>query len=315
MLLSIVVPCYNVEQYVEKCIDSIEAQDLSEEDYEVLAYNDGSKDCTLNVLEKLADKYPNVKIASHENRGLSGTRNQGINEAQGDFIWFIDSDDWIEINCLGSILNELNTDTDVLAFDSFIPEGGRLENSTCYNRKVIDKESLFREGFADAVQFYIYRREFLLNYQCFFKEGIKHEDTLFTPVTLYKAKNIKFYRKATYHFLQREGSITTIKDVKRIYDLNDNMSYLSEYADNIKDLDVREGFLNHIAHHIIEMLNYGFDNGTEGEKIVKQIMHEHPNYWRIMKDAIDLKPRLIYWIVKFSPLPFATISKMMTKLR
>lgn len=314
MFLSIIVPCYNVEQYVEKCIDSIENQDIPKDDYEVLAYNDGSTDTTLDVLLKLADKYANLKIASHKNIGLSGTRNRGIREAHGDFIWFIDSDDWIESNCLGKILASINNETDIVAFSGFIPEGDRSAGADIYGDNVTDKQTLFTYGFADGAPFYMHRRDFLIENNLFFKEGIKHEDTLFTPIVLNEAREIVFYRTPVYHYLLRSGSITTVKDLKRIYDLNNNMSYLLGYADKIKDLVVKRGFLTHIAHHIIEMLNYGIDNGEEGEKLIEKIMREHPHYWQIMKNAIDLKPQLIYWAVKLSPLPFVMTYKLLLKL-
>lgn len=315
MKLSIIVPCYNVEQYVEKCIDSLENQDIPIDDYEILAYNDESKDNTLCVLEKLAKKYTNVKIASHKNKGLSGTRNRGIREAQGDFIWFIDSDDWISDNCLGKILASITNETDIVAFSGFIPEGDRSVGADIYGANVRDKQTLFTYGFADGAPFYMHRRDFLIKNNLFFKEGIKHEDTLFTPVVLNEARKISFYRTPVYHYLLRAGSITTVKDVKRIYDLNNNMAYLSEYADTIKDLVVKRGFLNHVAHHITEMLNYGIDNGIDGEKLIKQIMKGHPSYWQIMKNAIDLKPRLIYWAVKLSPFPLVTTYKLLVKFK
>lgn len=315
MILSFIVPCYNVEPYVEKCIESLENQDIPKGEYEILAYNDESKDNTLQVLEKLAKKYQNVKVASHKNKGLSGTRNRGIREAQGDFIWFIDSDDWISENCLGKIIASITDKTDIVAFSGFIPEGNRSVGADIYGEKVIDKQTLFTYGFADGAPFYMHRRDFLIKNNLFFKEGIKHEDTLFTPVILNEAREIYFYRTPVYHYLLRAGSITTVKDLKRIYDLNDNMAYLSEYAGTIKDLVVKRGFLNHIAHHITEMLNYGIDNGPAGEKIIKQIMQGHPYFWQIMKNAIDLKPRLIYWAVKLSPFPFIMTYRLLIKFK
>ena len=135
MILSFIVPCYNVELYVEKCIDSLENQDIPKDDYEILAYDDESKDNTLCVLEKLAKKYPNVKVSSHKNKGLSGTRNRGIREAQGDFIWFIDSDDWITEKCLGNILSSITDETDIVAFSGFIPEGNRSVGADIFGEK------------------------------------------------------------------------------------------------------------------------------------------------------------------------------------
>lgn len=315
MILSIIIPCYNVEQYAEKCILSIENQDIDHSNYEVLVYNDGSKDNTLSIVERIASNYENIKVFSHPNKGLSGTRNKGINDAKGDYIWFIDSDDWLEENCFADIIQHLNNNVDILAFNGFIPEGGRKEDSSFYGDNVNDKKEMFLHNFADAAQFYIFRREFLTNNECFFKEGIKHEDTLFTPITLDKASMFAFYRKPVYHFLQRSGSITTVVDIKRIYDLWDNMKILYDYSKTIIDDVIKKGFHNHMAHHITEMLNYGIDNGKEGEELIKQIMKQNPEFWNIMKNAIDLKPRLLYWIVKLSPLSFITTYRLLAKLR
>ena len=227
----------------------------------------------------------------------------------------MDSDDWITENCLKDILSSVGQETDIMAFIGFIPEGGRTENSLCYKKTVVDKDGLFKTGFADAAQFYIFRREFLIENECLFKEGIKHEDTLFTPITLDKASKISFYRTPVYHFLQRPGSITTVADIKRIYDLWENMKILYEYSKTIKDEVIRRGFHNHMAHHITEMLNYGIDNGKKGKMLIEIIMKQHSEFWRIMKNAIDLKPRMIYWAVKLSPLPFVTTYSILAKLR
>lgn len=315
MKLSLIVPCYNVEEYVEKCIVSLENQDIPKEEYEILAYNDESKDNTLDILNRLAKTYPNVKVASHKNKGLSGTRNRGIREAQGEFLWFVDSDDWITENCLKDIMSSVGQETDLIAFPGFIPEGNRNVGSRIFGEEVKDKHTLFTHGFADGAPFYIHRREFLINNNLFFKEGIKHEDTLFTPVVLNEARNITLYRKPVYHYLLRAGSITTVVDIKRIYDLWDNMKILYDYSKTIIDDVIKKGFHNHMAHHITEMLNYGIDNGKEGEELIKQIMKQNPEFWNIMKNAIDLKPRLLYWIVKLSPLSFITTYRLLAKLR
>lgn len=316
MKLSIIVPVYNVAPYIIKCLDSLDHQDLPKEQYEVLVLNDGSKDNGGEIAKTYCKEHPqNFRYFEHPNKGLSGTRNRGIKESKGEYVWCVDSDDWIEDNCLDSICRMLSEGVDALAFNGFIPEGGRKENNQCYNSKVKNKESLFVEGFADAAQFYIYRREFLIGNNCFFKEGIKHEDTLFTPITLHKARKIVFYRNSIYHFLQRGGSITSVVDIKRIRDLADNFLTLYDYSFVMKENRIRAGYLNHMAHHITEMLNYGIDNGREGEALIKQIMSEHPEYWEIMKNAIDLKPRLLFWAIKLSPLPFIDTYRLLAKLR
>ena len=316
MKLSIVVPIFNVEPFLEKCLNSLYTQNIDEENYEVLLFNDGSLDKSGTIAKQYCKEHPTIfNYFEHPNKGLSGTRNRGIREAKGDYIWFIDSDDWIEECCLAQIISCLTGDVDVLAFKGFVPEGGRIEKCKCFADCVTDKETLFATGFADAAQMFIFRREFLIENNCFFKEGIKHEDTLFTPIVLHKANNIFFYRKAVYHFLQRSGSITTVVDKKRIYDLWDNMKILYDYSKTIIDDVIKKGFHNHMAHHITEMLNYGIDNGKEGEELIRQIMKQHPEFWSIMKNAIDLKPRLLYWTVRLSPLSFITTYRLLAKLR
>lgn len=315
MKLSVIIPVYNVELYIEKCIRSIENQDVSKDDYEVLIYNDGTKDNSVAIIESLLPEYPNIRFTSHSNKGLSGTRNRGLREAQGDYIWFIDSDDWIEDNCLSDILNSLKPDTDVLSFSGFIPEGNRVERNVFYSNEVQSKEDLLYADFMDAAQFYIYRRQYLLDNYFFFAEGIKHEDVRFTPIVLYSAKNVAFHRNPVYHFLQREGSITTVVDFKRVIDLSETLEILYVFSKCIQEDKTLIGFYNHMAHHIIEMLNYCIDNGQKGEKFMKEVMTEHPEYWTIMRTAIDKKPRLIYNAIKFSPLPFVTTYKLLKKMK
>ena len=98
--LSIVIPIYNVEKYLYTCLLSIMTQDIPLTDYEVILINDGSSDGSLVIAERFAAQYSNIRLISQENRGLSGARNRGIEEAQGEYIWFIDSDDYIEIDCI-----------------------------------------------------------------------------------------------------------------------------------------------------------------------------------------------------------------------
>ncbi|OUN78199.1 glycosyltransferase family 2 protein [Bacteroides sp. An51A] len=315
MRLSIVIPVYNVEKYIEKCICSVVSQDISNEDYEVLILNDGSTDCSKDIAERYAKQNSNVHLFNHSNMGLSATRNRGLREAKGDYVWFIDSDDWIENNCLGDILKRLESNPDVLSFSGMIPEGKRKGNAEFYGNKVTTLTSLYLHGMIDPVQFYIYNRNFLLSNKFFFKENIKHEDTLFTPITLYKVKNIVFYRKPVYHWLYRQGSITSTLDMKRVKDISDNIQILYQFATDIAERDIRVGFFNKIAHRIIEMLNYGIDNGKAGEEYVMRIMDLHPEYWNIMKNALDIKPRIIYKLIRYSPLSFIDTYRILVRIK
>jgi glycosyltransferase involved in cell wall biosynthesis len=218
--LSLIIPVYNVEKYVAKCIESCINQNLSPDDYEIIIINDGSTDKSLEIVNAVVEKQDNVIVFSQRNSGLSLARNKGLELAQGEYIWFIDSDDWIETNCLNSIIEKLN-EIDVLAM-------GYIDayDDTTKNNKVLPSTilcntgiDLLKSSYIVPAQFYIYSKNFLRENNLFFESGIFHEDFEFTPRMLYVAKNIMVYDYQVYFFYKRPGSITTSVNPKKSFDL------------------------------------------------------------------------------------------------
>ena len=116
--LSIIVPVYKVEQYLHKCVDSLLHQDLSEEEYEIILVDDGSPDSCGDICEEYASKFVQVKVVHQENGGLSAARNSGIKVAQGLYVQFVDSDDYLEPNVLRILVAKMETDQlDILRFN------------------------------------------------------------------------------------------------------------------------------------------------------------------------------------------------------
>ena len=109
MLLSIILPVYNVEAYLGRCINSCLCQDLPKDNYEIIVVIDGSPDNSIEVARRFQSDNDNVKIVVRENGGLSAARNTGLEAASGDYVWFIDSDDYIEENILGDIVRNLQS--------------------------------------------------------------------------------------------------------------------------------------------------------------------------------------------------------------
>jgi len=104
--LSFIVPFYNVEKYIGACLDSLYAQDISEEEYEVICVDDCSPDKSRDIVLKFQRKHDNLKLITHEeNKCLGGARNTGINVAKGKYLWFVDSDDMIRPNCLKTLIS------------------------------------------------------------------------------------------------------------------------------------------------------------------------------------------------------------------
>ena len=117
--LSFIVPVYNVEPYIEECIRSLYNQDIPQEVYEVICVDDCSPDGSRAIVERLQKEYPTLKLLIHtENKRQGGARNTGMKVAQGRYIWFVDSDDYIKPNCLKSLLEQAEKeDLDILDFD------------------------------------------------------------------------------------------------------------------------------------------------------------------------------------------------------
>ena len=105
--ISVVLPVYNVEEYLRQCLDSLANQTF--EDFEVICVNDGSGDSSLSILEEYASEDERFKIISQENKGLSGARNTGMDYIKGKYTIFVDSDDWLELNALEKLYNKITT--------------------------------------------------------------------------------------------------------------------------------------------------------------------------------------------------------------
>ena len=226
MILSIIIPVYNVELYLNKCVLSTQIQDISPSDYEVILINDGSLDDSLKIAEKLALKYENVSVYSQANQGLSAARNAGMRIAKGDYYMFIDSDDWIEENCLGRIVSLLTDDIDelVIGGDNVTDIDYKFISSRClypdYHLQTLTGIETWEKGIArkSAAVFTIYRRQFLLDNDLYFLEGIYHEDNEFCPRASYLSKSTKYLSDVIYHVRQNPTSITRTHKAKKAYD-------------------------------------------------------------------------------------------------
>lgn len=209
--LSVIVPTYNVEKYIRRCLESLYFQDIDHSLYEIIIVNDGSTDQSLNIVEELTAKWKNIKIISQDNAGLSEARNSGLQSAQGEYIWFVDSDDWIEPNSLQYLTSNLK-DLDILMIEHNIAK----ETTKTINNIRFEKPDQTYTGIQildqrnpqNCVPFYIYRKDLLIKNGIRFRKGVYYEDSLFTPIILCYAQKIRFLSKAIYNYFQRTDSIT-----------------------------------------------------------------------------------------------------------
>ena len=253
MKLSIVVPTYNVEKYIARCLNSLYDQDVSHDTYEIIIINDGSTDHSLEVVEQLTNSWTNVKIVTQANAGLSEARNKGLQLAEGEYIWFVDSDDWIEAHSLSTLMENLE-ELDILMIEhNLANDQTQTPNVIRYevpNRIYTGMQILEQRNPQNCVPFYIYRRSLITKNQLCFKKGIYYEDSLFTPMVLCYAQNIRFMPEPVYNYYQRPGSITNSKKTsKHCLDCIIIANELINFIQNQKTLQAKEQYLlnNRIA--------------------------------------------------------------------
>jgi len=243
MLFSIIIPVYNVEQYLQTCLDFVVAQTYT--DFEVICINDGSTDNSLVLLDNYVMYDSRINVINQQNKGLSAARNAGIRAAKGDYIFFLDSDDWIEPNTL-KILAEKQSGEDLICFNgrryfedgiTEEPDSG-IEDNQLTGWEYYNKYALLPRKFHFVCTVLrLYRREYLLKNRLFFEEGIYHEDNLFTPLACYHAQTVKVIPDYLYVYRIREGSITQTTNVQRLFDMIAVANKLSNFFIPIDNID------------------------------------------------------------------------------
>lgn len=213
--LSVIIPVYNVEKYLEECLNSISK--IKDINYEILIVNDGSPDNSQKIIEEFCKNNNKAKFFIKENGGISSARNYGLERAKGEYIWFVDSDDFINTDEFQNFYKGLEEGIDILIGNYFLLKDKNITQGTeSYKKNIIfSGEKFLREnGKVILGKGYVwrnlYRREFLMNNNLYFEKGIVLEDQLFTILCFLKAKKIKYLDKSIYYYrIGREGSITS----------------------------------------------------------------------------------------------------------
>lgn len=225
-LLSIVIPVYNVEKYIGKCLESCLNQDLDDNNYEIIVVNDGSTDNSPVIINTYIQQYNNIKVIHQENGGQSVARNTGLAAARGKYIWFIDSDDTITPNSLGNLIETACAyNLDVLCFTlNFIYQDGQSHKFNIVhenNRKIYRGEDFIcKVIMPDSACIALFKKDYLTNISLTFLEGIIHEDKEFTVRAYSLANRISYIDTPCYGYYQREGStMKSDQDKKRCEDL------------------------------------------------------------------------------------------------
>ena len=214
---SLILPCYNVAPYLERCVQSILMQHFS--DYEMILVDDGSTDATPALCDAMAAEHACVRVIHKANGGLSSARNAGLDTAQGRYVWFVDADDWIEMGALPKLHEACGDDVDVVKFDHYRVEETARTVECGVTPGLYQGEALKllrRDAFCAAGRFglsacmHVYRRD-LLEENCirFVSEReVGSEDYLLNLQVLLHAASLRMLRAPLYSYERRDGSLS-----------------------------------------------------------------------------------------------------------
>ncbi|MEM8937768.1 MAG: glycosyltransferase [Bacteroidota bacterium] len=242
MLLSVIIPVYNVQDYISKCIESVSKLKFSVDEYEILAINDGATDNSPKILDESLTTYSNLKIITQENQGLSGARNTGIKNAKGEYIIFVDADDILVSSEIGALIDKcVNKNLDILEFGA---EGVMEDGKIVYqaigstNGEVLNGESYLHSiKYMGSACNKIYKTSFLRKHSLLFMPRVYIEDIEFNTRAVYFAERVLAVETVGAQFLQRQGSITRSSNYnkvkKMIYDIFKVLKSINHFNETV----------------------------------------------------------------------------------
>lgn len=243
MKLSIIVPVYNTKNQIDTCIKSIVNQ--IDREVEVIIINDSSTDNSEEIILEYKNQYPNIKYYSKkENTGLADTRNIGIDKAKGEYIMFVDSDDYIEKDLLKNLNKYMKDNIDVIKFklnvkydnSSYTVDGpifSKTDGETAFNLLA------FEDVMFDSACIYLFKREFLLKNNFKFKVGTYHEDFGLVPLVILQAKSVVSTNIKGYYYIQTNNSITrNSNNEKTIKKFEDALLHYDNMLQSISKLNI-----------------------------------------------------------------------------
>ena len=296
---SIIIPIYNVEFYLDQCIESVISQTFK--NVEIILVNDGSTDSCPEICDWYSIKDPRVKVIHKENGGLSDARNSGARIARGEYLFFIDSDDWLNGNqCFFKIMKTLvkNKKIDILEFEisNYSKEKNKLITHRIYNEYIntlSPEDALFYNVKNDMISVSawskVIKRSFFIENDLFFMKGIKSEDVEWYLRIMPLLPNLFFLHEQVYIYrMKREGSITSCIDYNHLVQYCDIlMKYAKIYKNNQK---FNNYILSYIAYHYTILCGLTV-RCSEKEK--KQLVERLKDMKNILKYDIHPKVRRI----------------------
>ena len=293
---SIIVPVYNLEKYIKRCLDSIFKQSFK--DFEVIVVNDGSSDKSLDIIKEY-----DVVLIDQKNKGVSESRNNAIKKAKGDYIVFVDGDDTIDKELLEKLDKASNDNPDIIRFQS----RETFDNKEAINHEeegfntcsgVEAFEKICNYHYVETVALYCIKREYFEKEKFEFAKNMLHEDFRLIPLVIIKASKVKSISYIGYNYYQRENSIMNAKEYektkRKVKDFFNHYKHLISEIDKT-NLDSRI-FKSYISNSLIEKIT---ELNNEDYQEYKNYLKEENVYDNLLTDTFARRIKKI--IVKISP--------------
>ena len=239
-MISFIIPTYNAEKTIENTINSILMQEKSDIEYEIIVVNDGSTDNTDKVMQKFNEN-TKVKYFTKENKGVADTRNYGVNKASGEYIIFVDSDDYISKDLLKDIESYIRQGIELIKWNPIFVDENKYELTRSTN--IVFEDVTGEQGFnllfgkdnlIDCLWNYAIKKEIMLK----FPTGTYHEDFAVMPLIMLKAKSMTAIDKYEYYYVQSKNSIMRNENkdntIKKLQDKLNHYDNLIKEANNMK---------------------------------------------------------------------------------
>ena len=301
--ISVIIPVYNSEKYISRCIDSIIAQ--SYENWELILVNDGSTDNSLNILNHYKQKDFRIFVYSQKNKGPGAARNLGIKNASGDYIVFIDSDDFISANYF-ELLSTKNEDIVFIDIEQIDDKSRKIKSEYMSKYAVLSKDKLIRGQMTGLIPWggvrKAVRRKLIVNNNICYSKFKIGEEAIYSFLILYYAKNFSFINTPVYSYVIHDKSLSHTKNLNPWEDvatsLKNTIVNMSMYATYCNTLNAF--FLN---AYIISMYRYATYNDYNSFKdnfknIIEKISITLDNDYSIDFKNLPLRIILLYLLVK-----------------
>lgn len=312
LLLSIIIPAYNAEKYIQPCLESIYEQNLEEDLFEIILINDGSTDNTLSIAETFSKPYSNINIINQKNQGLSITRNNGMMNAKGKYILFVDSDDLLIKDSIKTMLNiAIDNSLDILMAKVATIDDKDVQKGNIPNRTSLKSSSVIttgKEGFLNAYnsdESYVFKnlfkRSFLEQQKLLFLENVYFEDVAFTIHSYLKAERFMAIDYVHYIYRRNETSIMSTMNIKKLKDMNTIIDYLIQLKEeNLLSIDEKKK-LNETIFACFSVVLWYLSHYTslypQRKEVIADLKKKCPN----LSFKGNMKQRLTTFFYKYMP--------------